>query len=333
MYSTAIMATQIASYAFTTAFTPGDWIRISDLGINLGANKSYAYTFTFDPINGGGNSTWDMLGYAPVGIMATNSARVLSGNAVVDHGCIVMINPLGDTNGAACPIILGTRTNVNAGFILTQVLPGAPIVSTPQATPASFYAQSVPGTTLSVNVGGLTPFTNCWQTDGGGGGALTNIPGTATAGTGTLLTYAFTTSTAGTYKFCVISTNKAGVTTSATASVVVNPPSVPIITSGINWTNVYAFAKGNVTLTATFGTGTLPVSNQWALMLDSGGTYTNIVGANATNNTWTISNVASASQGLYRLVATNIIGNATSSAAHLKVLADPKPPTNLPLPL
>jgi hypothetical protein len=265
------------------------------------------------------------LGYGPETIMPTNSGL---NPVIADHGCIVMINALGDTNGAVCPIILGMRTNVSAAFLIGQVLPGAPIVSIPQASPVSFYAQSVPGTTLTVNLAGLTPFTNCWQTDGGGGGTLTNIPGTDTRGVGQLLTYAFTASTAGTYKFAVISTNKAGITTSATASVVVNPPSVPILTSDINWTNVYAFAKGNVTLSANFGTGTLPVSNQWQVKLDSGGLYANVAGANATNNSWTFSNVVSASQGFYHLVATNIIGNSTSSPSHLKVIADPPPPTN-----
>ena len=115
-------------------------------------------------------------------------------------------------------------------------------------------------------------------------------------------------------------------------SVTVLPKSQPILTSDVgglavgsagvaNNTNVYGFIGGNVTFNATFGLGTIPITNQWLVKLDSGGGYAPVAGVG--NNPWTCTNVSSLSAGNYKLSATNSVGSSNSTPAHLTALAVP----------
>ena len=110
--------------------------------------------------------------------------------------------------------------------------------------------------------------------------------------------------------------------------VVVLPASAPILTTDISQysTNVYAFIGGSVRFHAEFDLGTFPITNQWLLKLDSGGGYAPIAGA--TGWYWTVTNVQSSSAGNYELAATNAVGSANSSPAHLTPLADPAAPAS-----
>ena len=155
---------------------------------------------------------------------------------------------------------------------------------------------------------GSTPLAYQWQTDGGGGGALNDMDGETASN---LVVVASTTS--GTYKYQVIITNNAGSCTSAVMSYVVRGLAAPAITQDTgtaDWgpiTNLFAFIGGNVNLYAS-SDGAPVVTNRWMVMLDSGGGYTNIVGA---TNFWrTLTNVQSSSQGYYMLGATNAFGSA-----------------------
>jgi hypothetical protein len=91
-------------------------------------------------------------------------------------------------------------------------------------------------------------------------------------------------------------------------------------------TNVFGFIGGNVQFHAEFNLGSMPITNQWVLKLDSGGGYTPIAGA--TGWYWTVTNVQSSKAGNYELTATNAVGSSNSSAAHLTALADPPPPSS-----
>ncbi len=156
-----------------------------------------------------------------------------------------------------------------------------------------------------------------WQTDGGGGGSLTNIPGATNSSVVT------TPTTVGTWNYDVVVTNSYGSLTSLLATVTVLPASAPILTSDINqWsTNVYGFIGGSVNFYANFGLGTMPITNQWLVKLDSGGDYAPVAGG--ASNAWTLVNIQFSSAGNYELAATNAVGRSNSSPAHLTALADP----------
>jgi len=165
-----------------------------------------------------------------------------------------------------------------------------------------------------------------WQTDGGNsGGALTNIDGATTN-----FLAVVTTTNAGTYSYQVIITNSFGSVTSAVvvlcragASGTIHHPGHRH--GGIGTiTNLLGFIGGNVNL-YTVVAGAPPVTNQWLVKLDSGGGYTNIVGA---TNGLRVLTVQSTSSGNYYMGATNAFGSINSTPAHLTPLADPAAPAS-----
>ncbi len=199
-------------------------------------------------------------------------------------------------------------------------VPTIPAPYPPTTTPGNtIYAQSVSGVTLGEYAAGLQPLYYQWQTDGAGGGSLTDIPDA------TNTTYAFNTDDAGTYQFDCVVSNSYGAVTSTIVLVHVLPASVPVLTSDMNKsgslfiTNVYSFIGGNANFAATFGLGTQPITNQWIANTGSG--YAPIAGANA--NTFTVTNVQASAAGWYKLAATNLIGGSNSTPGHLTALANP----------
>ncbi len=195
----------------------------------------------------------------------------------IDGGTYTMVGTVEDTSP--------NNTNFNAtGFLINASSGGPPLtfsnvtvtympisastnikILAVSVTPTNtFFAGSVPGVNLNVAAIGAT-LNYQWQTDGASGGSLTNIPGAIGS------SYAFTTTTPGTYKFDVVITNSIASTNSPVVQVIVLPASVPILTSDILPTNIYSFIGGNVNLSANFGLGTLPITNQWLVKLDSGG--------------------------------------------------------------
>ena len=201
----------------------------------------------------------------------------------------------------------------NVGTIPTPYKPATSPTNT-------FYAQSVSGVTLAEASGGAKPLYYQWQTDGGSGGALTDIPDA------TNLTYAFNTAVVGTYVFDCVVSNSYGAVTSSPAPVYVLPASAPILTTDISpySTNVYSFIGGSVSFSANFGRGTLPITNQW--IADTGSGYAPIAGA--TGNTLNVTNIQTSSAGNYELAATNLIGSSNSTPAHLTALAVPAAPSS-----
>jgi hypothetical protein len=191
----------------------------------------------------------------------------------------------------------------------------------------TFFALSPPVGVLTVAGNGGPPMYYQWKTDGGGGGALTNIPNA----TNTTLNFIYTN--AGTYNYnCVVSnsyTVSGGVGAQAPLPVYVLPASVPQLTSDMNQsgtlyiTNVYSFIGGSASFNAVFGLGTLPITNQWIANTGSG--YASIVGA--TNNALSVTNIQTTAAGNYDLAATNLIGGSNSTPGHLTVLANPPAPS------
>ena len=159
-----------------------------------------------------------------------------------------------------------------------------------------------------------------WQTDGGGGGSLTNIPDATNSSVAT------TPTTVGTWDYDVVVTNSYGSVTSMLATVTVLPASAPILTTDIGQynTNVYGFIGGSVSFYANFGLGTMPITNQW--LFDNGTGYAPIAGA--ASSALTLTNVQPSSAGRYELAATNAVGRSNSTPAYLTALADPAAPAS-----
>jgi hypothetical protein len=197
-----------------------------------------------------------------------------------------------------------------------------PTPTAPATVPTNtFYAYSASGVTLAESSHGAKPLFYQWQTDGAGGGSLTNITDA------TNKTYVFNTVNAGTYYFACVVSNSYGPVTSPPTPVYVLPASVPILTTDINIysTNVYGFIGGNVSFFANFGLGTMPVTNQW-LFSSTGSEYAPVAGVG--DNPWTCTNIQPSSAGYYVLSSTNAFGSSNSTAAHLTALADPAAPNS-----
>ena len=71
---------------------------------------------------------------------------------------------------------LGSSHAYDGTFVIGLVTPGSPYVSPTVLAPTNNVFAGTP-VTASVSITGTGPFTYQWRTDGGSGGALTNIPG------------------------------------------------------------------------------------------------------------------------------------------------------------
>ena len=140
------------------------------------------------------------------------------------------------------------------------------------------------------------------------GSTWTNISG-ATSPTFTIAST--TTADAGQYRAVV--SNSAGNATSNAATLTVNVAGqAPTITQQPSNVTANVGQSAQFSVTAT---GSAPLSYQWQRLVDT--TWTNISGA--TSATFTISSVATADAGQYRVIVTNSVGSATSNAATLTV--------------
>jgi hypothetical protein len=188
---------------FTNAnpgFTDGHWLKWNNLSVTLAPNANYAFSFGRQPSPGG---------YCAM--------AVASGNPYAG-GQIALI----PTNGGT--MTFGSPTAYDAVFDL-GIQSSLPTANTPVVSPASTVYV---GTTVSLTesaLGSGTLFYQ-WQTDGGTGGSITNIP----SATGTNISSTLTSS--GTYKFDVIVSNSFGSETSSVLAVTVNPPETVTVQVG-----------------------------------------------------------------------------------------------------
>jgi len=290
-------ATPIATYysASSFAFTAGDWLQWSNLGVRLNPNGVYAYTLS----RGASGQGWCQL-YLGGGNTYTNG-----------QACEIQ------AAGGAGAVTYGTSGLYDGNFDIGLGVSAAPATTPPTPSIAgSIYAGSP--VTLSELAAGPGQLTYQWQTDNGSGVTpLANINGA------TSTNVVVTPASAGTYAYDVVVANSVGSVTSLVVNLTVLAPSAPLLTADITpGTNINAFANGTVSLNATFN-GTQPITYQW--LGNTNGSSLGIAGA--TSNTLVLSNLQLSASGIYDLTTHNSIGNLNSSAAVLTVQPDPAAPT------
>ncbi len=181
-------ATLLASYQSQNnfTFTETDWLQWTNLTFGLQPNTQYAYSFSRV------SSGWE------------NMANVA--NNTYTGGEVVLI-PKG---GGA--MTLGASHNFDAAFdvglnVATTLTVNPPVIA-PQNAVTAGTAVTV-GTAPAVGPG---PISYQWKTDGGSGGALTNIP----AATSATLSVNTAGMTVGSYQYAVVANNGTSSVTSAT---------------------------------------------------------------------------------------------------------------------
>jgi hypothetical protein len=185
-------------------FTDYDWLQWSNLGLALPPNSQFAYSFG----RIGTGAGWENLGTCPAG------EGVIYGSPA--SGDVALIPPSGGS------MTLGESSNYIATFDLgLSIASGAPVANTPTVAPSSSVISGT-AVTISASAVGATPLTYQWQTDGGTGGALTNIPG-AVGGTLALNTTGWNP---GAYQYAFVVANGSGSVTSAVTALGISYPTV-----------------------------------------------------------------------------------------------------------
>ena len=206
--STAVL---IASYTNSSfSFTFGDWLTWSGFSpLFLKPNTTYAYSFHLWPTSEGG---WAAMS-------------------------IAQGNPYADGQAGLFPVGGGTiafggsglsDAAFDLGLTPVGIAPTVPFANTITVSPSR--AVTI-GTQVTLNEAatGAAPLHYQWQTDGGSGGALTNIP----SANATTLVQNTTGWNAGVYQYEVIVTNSYGSSTSVAASLVVSYPAVTAMLADI----------------------------------------------------------------------------------------------------
>jgi len=267
----------------TNTFGSTDWLRWSGFAVPLAANTVYGYSLARSA-NGSG---W------------CNLANV-SGNPY-SGGQVALIPANGGT------VFYGASGAYDATFDLGLALGNRPAVAPATFSPSNtVYAGSPVVASAMVTGSGITRYQ--WQTDGGSGGTLTNIPGATSA------TLAINTTGMDGLNpaYDLVVANANGATTNEISILTVLSASAPVVETDITPETVSAFPTATITFTASF-VGTEPMTYQW--QVDKGSGPTNIVGQNTA--TLTIASAQHSDAGTYFLVASNSIGNASSSGGTL----------------
>jgi hypothetical protein len=215
--------TVLACYtAYGQLTNAGDWFSWTGLAVDLQPNTTYAYAFSEASSSTAGNN-WDVLD------VVTNNPDVPNTNQTIgmfpDGGGVI-------NYGAA------TVTNYTALFDIGLTVPAGPVVAN---TPAVNSSEQLPlplgvvqgncavargsQITLSAAPGGQMPFTYQWQTDGGSGNKLTNIPG-ATSSTLVVTTADSPQGTSNQYAYVAYNPVSTAGVTSAVECISVNWPAM-----------------------------------------------------------------------------------------------------------
>jgi hypothetical protein len=199
--------------------------------------------------------------------------------------------------------------------IVDSIPSGPPVAAAPVITPTNSPIYAGTEVTLTETASGATPLYYQWRTDGGSGGALSNISGA----TATNLAVNTSGLAAGVYHYEVVVSNAVGVTTSSVAVVTLVAQNLPVLVSDISPKTAVVYAGEEQTFSAVFN-GTMPITYQW--QAETGHGFTNI--PNATSASLTLTNLQTANSGSYKVLAYNSVGGPVSSgAAQLTVLAAP----------
>jgi hypothetical protein len=199
------VATLLDSFTATSTLqAEQDWMQWTGIAVTLQPNTLYAYTFE-------GGTGWELL--------STDAGLPYAG------GQLCTIPPAGGN------VIYNPVANeYDATFDIGLAEPAAPIPNAPQETPAFGTNGIVAGTpvTLTAVAAGSKPISYQWQTDGGSGGTLTNIP----AATGTNLVLNTTGWALGAYQYDYVAANSLGSVTSSIAAITIAP--VAMVDIGTN---------------------------------------------------------------------------------------------------
>jgi hypothetical protein len=231
-------ATLIATYSsqpFT--FFEGDWLQFTGVAAGLSPNTTYAYTIQI------GGAGYELLGGENVNNTDIGNQAVLipAGGGTVNFS-------------SAAPAW-------QADFLIGLSLNTSLTVNPPStATPGNIYPNSVnafaTNTSVTINCGsvlGAGPLNFQWQTDGGTGGALTNMPG-VTASNAVINVG----SNIGTYKYDVAVGNGLTTVTSSVVQLYVAYPTVgaTLLDNGSNYlSSIYYPSISQVTGYSAPGSG------------------------------------------------------------------------------
>jgi hypothetical protein len=233
--SNATLIATFASQPFT--FFEGDWLQFTGIAAGLSPNTTYAYTVQ----NGGA-------GYELLGAENVNNADVGNQAVLIPAGG-------GTVNfSSAAPAW-------QADFLVGLSLNTSLTVNPPSiATPGNIYPNSVnafaTNTGVTIDCGsvlGAGPLNFQWQTDGGTGGALTNMPG-VTASNAVINVG----SNIGTYKYDVVVGNGLTTVTSSVVQLYVAYPTVnaSLLDNGSNYvSSIYYPSISQVTGYGAPGSG------------------------------------------------------------------------------
>jgi hypothetical protein len=183
-------ATLMATYQSQTnfVFTEFNWLQWTNLGLGLQPNTRYAYSFFRN------SAGWENL-------------SSMSGNPYA-AGELALIPAAGGT------VLYGSSHEYDAAFLVSLKVPTRVVVNPIGISPANPVAAGTTAILSTAPAVGPAPLYYQWRTDGGGGGALTNIPGA----TGTNLAVNTTAYTVGVnYRFALVVTNSSSAATSAVA--------------------------------------------------------------------------------------------------------------------
>ena len=249
-------------------------------------------TVTYNNVDITDGTTTNALAYSTYYVSSPASDGYSSGGTVglspassVFTSDTININPEPKTSG---------NRSVLAGFIITD----KPVVD---SKPAGGIYNLGAGFTLSAGAIGIPPLTYQWLKNGTPIANATNLTyAVASAGAGD----------AGDYALAAANAYGTGTSVVAAVSVLLTPT---FLTSPASITN---YSTMNATLAATVG-GQAPIAYKW---LKNG---TPITGA--TNSTLTLANLQASDAAAYALVATNVLGSATSSVANITVLSSLPP--------
>ncbi len=188
-----LLATYISANNFI--FTDLDWLQWTNLGVALAPNGQYAYSFG----RIGSGSGWENMG------------NVGGDPYAGGEGALIPPNGGGMT--------LGSSHGFDATFVVGLTAATAITVDSPTIAPQNAVVAGTPAT-ISAVAAGTAPLAYQWQTDGGTGGSLTNIP----AANGATLAVNTTGLAVGPYQFAVVVTNSVGAVTSAVVTLGISAP-------------------------------------------------------------------------------------------------------------
>ncbi len=260
----------------------------SGSGVALQWNSAEGATYTVE--SSPNNSTWTTLS-SSVASGGLTTSYTASASAVFFRVTLSSIASY-DTSGTYGTPVSKTTTLQYGVFVI------APSITT---QPGNVTVGAGTGASFTVAASGTTPLTYQWSRNNvaiGGANAATYSIASAQA------------ADAGSYT-CTV-TNSAGSATSNAATLTVNVPVAPSVTS--QPADVSVVAGGSATFTVA-ASGTAVLSYQW----QKGG----VPLAGATSASYTIAATQTSDAGSYTCVVTNSAGSATSNAATLIVTLAP----------